>query len=83
MLDAQEDLEHERLDEQRDALADCMTRLAPHDQDLLLTCYGDSTDIPEVARSRNRSPQSIYNSLRRIRRAMVDCVQRKLEGRSS
>jgi hypothetical protein len=25
-------------------------------------------------------PQSVYNSLRRIRRAVFDCVQRKLAG---
>jgi RNA polymerase sigma-70 factor (ECF subfamily) len=80
LIDAQEELEQERLDEQRGALAECMARLHQHDQDLLLACYGGSASIPEIARRRDRSPQSVYNSLRRIRRAMFDCVQRKLRG---
>ncbi len=80
LIDAQERLERERLEEQRDALAECLTKLHRHDQDLLLACYGGTDSIPEVARSWNRSPQSVYNSLRRIRRTMSDCVQRKLAG---
>jgi RNA polymerase sigma-70 factor (ECF subfamily) len=80
LIDAQERLEHERLEEQRDALAECMTKLHQHDQDLLLACYGGSASVPEVARDWNRLPQSVYNSLRRIRRAVFDCVQRKLAG---
>jgi RNA polymerase sigma-70 factor (ECF subfamily) len=76
---AQEELEHERLEEQQRALAACLKKLHQQDQDLLLACYDGSVSIPELARSRNRSPQSVYNSLRRIRRALFDCVQRELE----
>jgi RNA polymerase sigma-70 factor (ECF subfamily) len=78
LIEAQEDLEQERLEERRDALAGCMKRLRDRDQDLLETCYGRSIGIPDVALARGRSAQSIHNSLRRIRRALFECVRRSL-----
>ena len=55
-----------------------MKKLRERDQDLLETCYGRSIGIRDVARARGRSAQSIHNSLRRIRRALFECVRRSL-----
>ena len=38
-------------------------------RELLDECYGDAAGVHEAADKRGRSPQSVYNSLRRIRRA--------------
>jgi RNA polymerase sigma-70 factor, ECF subfamily len=80
MIDTHEVLEQERLDERRLALAECVSKLRPPDRELLLACYGTSARVPEVARDRGRSPQSIHNTLRRIRRTLYECVQRNLGG---
>jgi RNA polymerase sigma-70 factor (ECF subfamily) len=81
LVDIHEEFDHERLEEQRIALADCLKKLRPPDRELLLVCYGASTRIPEVARDRGRSPQSLYNTLRRIRRTLCECVLRTLRGK--
>jgi len=78
LIQAQETMEQERLEERRVALAGCMHKLRERDKSLLEACYGPSSGIREVARARGRSPQSIHNSLRRIRRALFECVRRSL-----
>jgi RNA polymerase sigma-70 factor (ECF subfamily) len=78
LIEAQEQLEGEQLEERRDALAGCMKKLRERDQDLLAACYAKATGIREVARNRGRSTQSVHNSLRRIRRALFECVRRSL-----
>jgi RNA polymerase sigma-70 factor (ECF subfamily) len=81
LVEAQTELEHERLEERRAALACCMKRLRPPDRDLLQACYGGSVRIAEIARHRGRSAQSIHNALRRIRRRLYECIRRTIEGR--
>ena len=78
LIEAQEELDQERLEERRTALACCMKKLRERDKDLLEACYDRASGVREVARARGRSPQSIHNSLRRIRRALFDCVRRSL-----
>jgi RNA polymerase sigma-70 factor (ECF subfamily) len=78
LVEAQAELEAEPLAEERDALADCMKKLRQRDLDLLEACYGRSVCISEVAGTWGRSAQSIHNSLRRIRRALFECVRRTL-----
>jgi RNA polymerase sigma-70 factor (ECF subfamily) len=78
LIEAQDELEAEPLLEQRDALATCMKKLRMRDQELLEACYGHCQCISEVANSWGRSTHSIHNSLRRIRRALFECVRRTL-----
>jgi RNA polymerase sigma-70 factor (ECF subfamily) len=78
LIEAQETLEQERLEERRMALAGCMNKLRQRDKDLLEACYGPSAGVRDVAQARGRSPQSIHNSLRRIRRSLFECVRRSL-----
>jgi RNA polymerase sigma-70 factor (ECF subfamily) len=79
LIEAHAEIEQESPEEWRDALAECMKKLQQRDQELLQTCYGGEARIPEVARSLDRSTQSIHNSLRRIRRAMSECVHRRID----
>jgi len=78
LIDAHAALEHEGLQERRDALTGCMKKLRPCDQDLLQQCYEGSVRISEVAQRQNRSAQSIHNSLHRIRLALQECIRRRL-----
>jgi RNA polymerase sigma-70 factor (ECF subfamily) len=78
LIEAQEELEQERLEERRVALAACMKKLRDRDKDLLEACYGRAAGVREVAQARGRSAQSVHNSLRRIRRALFECVHRSL-----
>ena len=78
LVEAQAELEDEPLAEQRDALSECLKKLRRRDVDLLDACYGGSLCVSEVADAYGRSAQSIHNSLRRIRRALFECVRRTL-----
>lgn len=80
LVDAQAEYELELENEEgrRKALAACMKKLRARDVELLDACYGRSVRIPEVAQRWGRSSQSIHNSLRRIRRALHECVSRSL-----
>jgi RNA polymerase sigma-70 factor (ECF subfamily) len=78
LIEAHEELEAEPLADQRGALAECMKKLRTRDQELLEACYGHSHCVSEVAGSCGRSAQSVHNSLRRIRRALYECVRRTL-----
>ncbi len=78
LIEAHESLEHELLEDRRDALAGCMKKLRQQDRQLVEACYVRPACIHDVARQSGRSTHSIHNSLRRIRRTLFDCVQRRL-----
>ena len=82
LIEAQADVPDEELEDRRDALARCVEKLRQRDRELLDECYGDTSGVHEAAGRRGRSPQSIYNSLRRIRRALFECIARTLERES-
>jgi RNA polymerase sigma-70 factor (ECF subfamily) len=76
LVEAHAAMTDEELDERREALAGCLAKLRQRDRELLHECYGDEAGVPEAAHRRGRSPQSVYNSLRRIRRALLECIAR-------
>lgn len=79
LLEAAEELTASEADERREALEQCLTKLRARDRELLRECYSDATDsITAVADKRGRSSHSVYNSLRRIRRSLSECIERTL-----
>jgi RNA polymerase sigma-70 factor (ECF subfamily) len=76
LIEAQEEMEQEELEDRRHALARCVEKLRQRDQELLRECYGQEAGVHEAAGKRGRSTQSIHNSLRRIRRALFECISR-------
>jgi RNA polymerase sigma-70 factor (ECF subfamily) len=60
------------------ALSGCMDRLPSGDRELVTSCYGESKPVRELANQLGRSPQSVHNSLHRIRKTLLECVQRTL-----
>ena len=79
LIEAQEQLTSEEEEQRRDVLAKCVAKLRERDRDLLRECYQDPMGVPQAAGRHGRSPQSVYNSLRRIRRALYECIVRTLE----
>src|SRR5262245_22595876 len=78
LVEAQAEMTDAELEDRRDALARCVEKLRQRDRELLRECYGEAADVHGAADRRGRSPQSTYNSLRRIRRALFECVARTL-----
>jgi RNA polymerase sigma-70 factor (ECF subfamily) len=60
------------------ALASCREKLSPVDQQLLERCYGGAGSIREAAKQIGRPVGSVYDSLSRIRHALLGCIQRKM-----
>jgi RNA polymerase sigma-70 factor, ECF subfamily len=60
------------------ALSGCMDKLPENDREMVTLCYGEGIPAQQIADSMGRSPQSVHNSLRRIRNWLLDCIQREL-----
>lgn len=62
----------------RAALARCLSLLTPRQRELIDLRYGRDVSIADVARATNRPANTLYKSLERIRRLLVDCINRRL-----
>jgi len=78
LVEAQTDFPDQEREERREALARCMDKLRQRDRQLLEECYNDPAGVSGVAGRLGRVPQSVHNSLRRIRRALFECIHRNL-----
>jgi RNA polymerase sigma-70 factor (ECF subfamily) len=67
----------DRSETRAEFLKECMKSLSAVDRTLVEKCYLGSMRIQQVAAALGRSPQSICNSLRRIRTALLSCVDFK------
>ncbi len=71
--------EVEHLDEShRRALVDCMSRLSPGDRELMRRRYAEAIAVQEIAAAMNRSPNAVSQSLGRVRRLLLDCINESL-----
>lgn len=61
------------------ALARCMERLTQSDRKMITLCYAEGESVSRVADAAGRSPQSVHNSLRRIRNWLLECMRRELK----
>src|SRR5262245_19080109 len=78
LVEAHDEIAGDELTERRAALGRGVDTPPPADRALLTECYLDPAGVPAAAARRNRSPHSVYNSLRRIRQALSECVRRTL-----
>ena len=78
LVEAHEEMAEDELADRREALSKCVEKLSAPDRALLTECYLDPGGVPAAAARRNRSPHSVYNSLRRIRQALLRCITRAL-----
>ena len=85
LVEAHEELTNQEQDDRRAALSRCIEKLPAADRELLAECYRDERTgegVHAAADRRQRSSHSVYNSLRRIRKALFDCINRTLERRA-
>jgi RNA polymerase sigma-70 factor (ECF subfamily) len=63
----------------RDALRNCMGKLAAGDRQLVQRCYSDSAaSFKTIAEEAGRPVNTVYKALNRIRRALHECIDRSL-----
>ncbi len=67
-----------RLEKQRRALENCAQKLDPDQRQLLLQAYQPEARIQEVAAGSGRSITGFYQWLHRVRRLLLDCIQREM-----
>jgi RNA polymerase sigma-70 factor, ECF subfamily len=58
------------------ALAGCIEELSKKDRTLIGLCYGSQHNIKAAAAALGRPVESVYVSLVRIRRLLMDCIRR-------
>jgi RNA polymerase sigma-70 factor (ECF subfamily) len=79
-LAQREELTNEVQDARLRALESCRGKLRKSDQQLLKHCYGSGGKIRDAAEKLGRPAGSVYDSLMRIRRTLLECVRRTLVG---
>ncbi len=60
------------------ALSECMDQLPPNDQRMMKLSYVEDIPVRQLADALGRSPESVHNSLLRIRNSLLDCIHRKM-----
>jgi RNA polymerase sigma-70 factor, ECF subfamily len=66
------------LEARRVALRQCLQKLRPPDHQLIMNCYAGEEAIVTVAEKIGRPAGAVYQSLGRIRRALMTCIARTL-----
>ena len=67
------------FDFRREALRGCLGNLSPEDRQLIHQCYDESSsNFKAVADRLGRPVNTVYKALNRIRRALHQCIDRKL-----
>lgn len=64
--------------ERRDALEDCLGELAATQRQFIERCYQGGQSIKSIAEELLTTPTALYLRLHRLRKALTDCVDRKL-----
>jgi RNA polymerase sigma-70 factor (ECF subfamily) len=66
------------LDARREALLHCLDRLQDHQRTLIEQCYAGKVSIKAIADDLGQPPNVLYMMLKRIRRALYECINRTL-----
>lgn len=74
--------ESSQFDLRRRALSHCLTKLRPDDRELIRRRYAGGTRGKAVAAQIGRPANSVYQSLGRIRRTLLECIERNLRATS-
>jgi len=64
------------LDPRRHALAECLNKLPDRHRALIASRYEPGGSINELARRWGKTPKAISEVLRRIRRTLLECIER-------
>lgn len=67
-----------QIDARHEALAYCLQKLSPRDRELVVTRYGSREGVKEAAQKSGRGLHAAYKALSRIRKSLLDCVNREV-----
>ena len=68
----------DELEERRKALVECMGKLRPRDRELIEQRYAPGEKGKHLAEQIGRPANSVYQSLGRIRRSLMECITRRM-----
>ena len=66
------------IESRREALQHCLQKLEPHDRELIEQRYQPGVNGKELAIRWGRPQNSVYQSLGRIRKILLECIHRQL-----
>lgn len=69
----------EEFEARQQALAECVSELPQNSRDLLRHFYVHGSKAKDVAVEMKRTPAAIYKALERVRVALHQCIQRRLD----
>ena len=67
------------LDLRREAMNQCIDSLAADQKNLLYACYIEHESIPAAAKALGRTMNALYSATHRIRKKLLDCIERRLK----
>jgi len=67
-----------QLDRRREHLTACLKGLEGAQRTIIQRYYYDRLDVDAIARQLGRSKEAVYKALQRIRRALSNCVERRM-----
>jgi len=68
----------EVLEARRQALRHCLDQMDQAPRELLEQCYAGKDSIKTIAEGLGQRPNALYMTLKRLRRALFDCINRTL-----
>jgi RNA polymerase sigma-70 factor (ECF subfamily) len=68
----------EQFDLRQQALLECLGQLRPEQRALVARRYEPGGSVNDMARDSGRSPKAVSEALRRIREALMRCIQMRL-----
>jgi RNA polymerase sigma-70 factor (ECF subfamily) len=69
--------------QQMNALEHCLKKLPEDRRELILACYTPKKSMRDIALEANRSENSLYQLLRRIRLELQDCIEKTISKEST
>lgn len=66
----------EMLEARRHALKSCLDKLKPQDRELIELRYKSTDEGKEIAKKLGRPANSVYQSIGRIRKTLLECIER-------
>jgi len=71
--------EYDQRKETMEHLKACIEKLKPSSRQLLEIAYDSETAIKDFAKRMNKKADTVYQSLRRIRILVAECMEEKIE----
>lgn len=78
LFGAEAEVQEPRLERQREALEQCLGKVAPEQRGLLMRAYEPGARIAALARESGRSEPGFYQWLYRVRKLLFDCIRGRL-----